>query len=205
MGSLPKYAVTVKRTRREIAVTIDARVQAARPVVFDYIAGEAVLPEVLTGYTPFLPAVVSTSGRTGPWDRPGSWRIVHLKNGGTAREEVTGYERPDAFNYKSGEFTFALRHLATGATGQWWFTADGAATNIRWTYTFKVKGWLGSLLLPLFARYLWSGYMRVCIYNTEKHFLTGGGERPHSPEILVEQGDGKTVGRLAEPPAPRHA
>jgi hypothetical protein len=45
------------------------------------------LPEALTGYTPLLPAVASTSGNTGPWDKPGSSRVVYLKNGVTAQTE----------------------------------------------------------------------------------------------------------------------
>lgn len=170
MRKLSNYSTTIKRSGYNIAVTLEARVEAEQSQVFDYIAGEGVLPEVLTGYTPLLPAVVSTSGNTGPWDIPGSSRIVHLKDGNTAREEVTGYDRPVYFSYKSSEFTFALRYLAVGATGQWWFAADGAATKVRWTYTFAAKGWLSSRLLPIFARLLWAGYMRVCLDNTQRHF-----------------------------------
>jgi hypothetical protein len=90
----------VKRTGREVAVTLQARVDADPERVFDFVAAEGVLPEVLTGYTRFLPAVVGTSGNTGPWDTPGSSRTVHLKDGSTAREEVTGYDRPAYFAYQ---------------------------------------------------------------------------------------------------------
>jgi Polyketide cyclase / dehydrase and lipid transport len=170
MDKLPQYPLLVKRTHRDIAVTLNTSIEAEKIPVFDFIAAEGVLPVVLTGYSPFLPAVVATSGNTGPWDRPGSSRLVHLKDGSTAVEEVTGYDRPDFFSYKSSKFTFALKYLATGATGEWWFTTDGAATKVRWTYTFKAKSWLAAMILPIFARFLWSGYMRVCFFNTEKHF-----------------------------------
>ena len=26
------------------------------------------------------------------------------------------------------------------------------------------------MILPIFARFLWSGYMRVCFFNTQKRF-----------------------------------
>jgi hypothetical protein len=153
MSKLPAYRATIVRHQGDVAVTLETRIGAEQSDVFDYIAAESVLPEVLTGYGP-LPAVVGTSGNTGPWDTSGSSRIVHLKDRSTAREEVTGYDRPAFFSYKTSEFTFALRHLAAGATGQWWFTADGAATSVRWTYTFKAKGWLTSIVLQLFAGFL---------------------------------------------------
>jgi hypothetical protein len=172
MDKLPQYPQAVKRTHRDIAVTLDTRIEAEKSQVFDFIAAEGVLPVVLTGYSPFLPAVVATSGNTGPWDRPGSSRLVHLKDGRTAVEEVTGYNRPDFFSYRSNKFTFALKYLATGAAGEWWFTTDGAGTKVRWTYTFKAKSWLASMILPIFARFLWSSYMRVCFFNTQKHFAS---------------------------------
>jgi hypothetical protein len=102
-----------------IAATLETRIEGALAEVFDFVAAEDVLPKVLTGYG-LLPAVVKTSGNTGPWDRPGSSRTVHLSDGTTAREEVTTYRRPEYFAYKTSEYTFALRFLATGATGEWW-------------------------------------------------------------------------------------
>lgn len=170
MNNLPAYPLRVQREGRNIAVTIETRIDADRTRVFDFIAAEGVLPVVLTGYSPFLPAVVATSGNTGPWDQAGSSRLVHLKDGSTAVEEVTEYNRPAFFSYRSSKFTFALKYLATGASGQWWFTASDGATNVRWTYTFKARNWFGAMILPTFARLLWSGYMRVCFYNTQKHF-----------------------------------
>jgi Polyketide cyclase / dehydrase and lipid transport len=177
MATRPNYATTVKRSHHDIAVTLEARIAANQSLVFDYVAKEGVLPAVLTGYTPFLPAVVSTSGNTGRWDIPGSSRTVHLKDGSTALEEVTAYNRPALLAYKSSQFTFALRYLAIGATGQWWFEADDAATKVRWTCTFKAKGRLSARVLAIFARLLWTGYMRVCLNNIQRHFM---GHRRHA-------------------------
>lgn len=137
--------------------------------VFDFVAAEGVLPIVLTGYG-MLPAVTSTSGNTGPWDQPGSSRTVHLADGTTSREEITDYKRPLYFAYRTSEYTFALRHLASSARGQWWFDDRGRQTHVRWTYTFTAKSALTAILLRLFSQFQWAGYMRVCLVNTHAHF-----------------------------------
>jgi hypothetical protein len=99
---------------------------------------------------------------------------------------VTAYDRPAYFAYKTSDYTFALRHLATGATGQWWFTPDGPATQVRWTYTFKGKGWFRARVLTVFARRLWSGYMAVCLDNTQRHFAA---DRPDAePDGMLSRG-----------------
>ena len=108
------------------------------------------LPIVLTGYG-LLPAVMSTSGNTGPWDRPGSSRTVHLIDGTTSREEITDYERPIYFAYRTSDYTYALKNLASSARGQWWFEDHGDRTHVRWTYTFTAKGALTAIFLRLFA------------------------------------------------------
>ncbi|HEV2695227.1 MAG TPA: SRPBCC family protein [Verrucomicrobiae bacterium] len=167
---LPTYPTTVKRTHRDVAVTLEARVEAEPSQVFDFVVSEGMLPEDLTRYTPFLPAVVRISGNTGPWDMPGSSKTVHLKDGSTALEEVGAYDRPDFLAHKSSQITLALRYLADGSTVKWWFAADGAATDIRWTYVFKTKGWLSSVALMVFVRLVWSGYIAVCPNNTQRHF-----------------------------------
>jgi hypothetical protein len=167
---LPQFPMTVKRAGSEIAVTMEIRVGAPRDDVFDFVAREDVLPDLLTGYTPLMPAVVGTSDRIGPWTLAGSSRVVHLKDGNRADEEVTRYDRPAAFSYAVSNFTSALKHLASSATGEWRFRDAGAGTQVRWTYTFTSNGSLGALLLPAFARFLWSGYMRVCLDNIQRHF-----------------------------------
>ena len=48
----------------------------SRRMAETFVTAEDVLPKVLTGYG-LLPAVVRTSGNTGPWDHPQSVRTVH--------------------------------------------------------------------------------------------------------------------------------
>lgn len=151
----------------QCSATIEAKVETDIVHVFDVVTAEDVLPKVLKRYGLVAP-VMSTSGNTGPWDKPGSTRTVHLAGGTSAREQVTVFQRPEYFAYRVDNFTFAVRHLAEFATGEWWFERDGSGTKLRWTYTFHAKGRLTAALLALFVRLQWQGYMRGCIFNTGK-------------------------------------
>lgn len=156
---------SIGRSGRKITATVEADIDATVARVFDFSVAEDVLPKVLTGYG-LVPGVVGTSGHTGAWDVPGSSRAVHLKGGDTAREEVTEWVRPSYFAYRVSDFTFALKHLATEGRGQWWFEERNGRTHARWTYTFTPKGPVSAVVLRLFVRTQWAGYMRVCMQNT---------------------------------------
>lgn len=173
-----------KRAGRQVVTTLRTAISAPIGAVFDFVAAEGVLPEVLTGYG-LLPAVASTSGNTGPWDRPGSSRTVHLADKTTSREEVTAYQRPGYFAYRTSDYTFALKYLARSADGQWWFDEVGRQTNVRWTYTFEARGPITAILLQVFARFQWAGYMRVCLRNTRSHF-----DRDNGPAVMTRNGGG---------------
>ena len=123
---------------------------------------------MLTGYG-LLRAVVLTPGNTGPWDRPQS---VRRASGGWQYRPRTsdGVHAPKYFAYRTSDYTFALRYIAKFAEGQWWFEYDPNGTKVRWTYTFHAKGWLTSMLLWMFTKTQWVGYMRVCTRNVRNHF-----------------------------------
>jgi hypothetical protein len=78
------------RSRLDIEVTRQALIAAPIDEVFNFEAAEDVLPKILTGYG-LVPGVASTSDISGPWDRAGSHRIVHLADGSTLNEGVTEY------------------------------------------------------------------------------------------------------------------
>lgn len=149
-----------------VAVTVRGRVRAPIQDVFHFVVAEDVLPKVLLGYGP-VPGVVATSGNTGPWDVPGSMRTIHLKNGDTAREQVTDFQPPSYFAYRVSDFTFVLKHLATQGRGQWWFTSGEGGTHVKWTYTFMARSAFTQPFLRIFALLLWRGYMRVAIRETK--------------------------------------
>jgi hypothetical protein len=109
--------------------------------------------------------------RGAPASHVGVTRTVQLQDGSTAHEELTGIERPAYVGYETSDYSFGLKYLATGAKGQWWFAAQGSATRIRWGHAFRAKGWLGSVIPPLFTRLLWSGYMRACLSKLQQHFI----------------------------------
>jgi len=141
--------------------------------IFEFVSAEDVLPVVLTGYG-LMPGVVRTSGNTGSWDSPGSSRMVHLEDGSSFREQLTAYDAPRYFAYRTSEYTFSLRFLAAYGTSRLYFasTSEGAPyeTDIRWDYAFHAKDRVRTLPLYFFVRMQWLGYMRTCIRNIQRRF-----------------------------------
>lgn len=159
----------------EVAITRTAVIAAPPDEVFAFIAAEDVLPKVLTGYGP-LPAVVGTSANTGPWDRPGSARLVHLADDTTAREQLTHHAAPTAFAYRVWDFgNPVVNSLATQARGEWEFEAVAGGTKVTWTYTFTARNAAAALPLSGITAVLWRGYMDVCLENTERLLVPSHG------------------------------
>jgi hypothetical protein len=150
----------------EVSITRQAVIPDSPEAVFAFIAAEDVLPKVLTGYGP-LSAVVRTSDHTGPWDKPGSARVIHLADGSTVREQVTHFDKPGYFAYRVWEFgNPIIRSLAAGARGEWTFTAAPGGTHVSWTYTFTAKNAVTAIPLSGITQILWRGYMNICLENS---------------------------------------
>jgi hypothetical protein len=116
----------------------------------------------------FLPGVAKTTDTTGPWDRAGSTRIVHLTDGTTVRETVTSATAPDYFAYRLTEFSSPMiRGLVKEARGQWWFTDSGSGLQAKWTYTAESRHLLGALLLLPVIKILWNRYMKAAMKVTK--------------------------------------
>lgn len=116
----------------------------------------------------FLPGVASTSDTTGPWDVPGSTRIIHLTDGNTVRETVTAATTPDYFAYVVTEFSNPMiRGLVKEARGRWWFTDEGSGTQAKWTYTAESKSFFGGIILLPVIKILWNRYMKAGLKITK--------------------------------------
>jgi Polyketide cyclase / dehydrase and lipid transport len=150
----------------EVSITREVIIAAAPEIVFNFIAAEDVLPKVLTGYGP-LPAVIRTSGNTGPWTIVGSARLVHLADESTVREQLTHYVPSSHFAYRVWDFgNPIIRALADEARGEWTFSRVPEGTLVTWTYTFTAKNSVTVLPLSGITKVLWRGYMNVCLENT---------------------------------------
>jgi hypothetical protein len=115
----------------------------------------------------FMPGVTKTTETTGPWDKVGSTRIVHLTDGTTVRETVTSATAPDYFAYRLTEFSSpAISRLVKEARGQWWFTDSGSGLQAKWTYTAESKNALGAIVLIPVIKILWNRYMKAAMKNT---------------------------------------
>lgn len=152
--------------RREVTVTLSVVLPGPPERVFAAVTAEDVLPKVLTG-TALLPAVVGTSGLTGPWDRPGSRRTVHLADGAAATEELELHDPPARFAYRVTGFTNMLRFFTEEARGRWSFAPAGADTAVTWTYGFVPRGPGSTVMLQAVVRPLWRAYMQVCLDNLQ--------------------------------------
>ncbi len=147
------------RPAHPISATVRARIAKPRAALFDYFI-PIELPRILLGYGP-VPAVAATSDQSGPWDRVGSTRTVHLADGSSAREQVSACDRPAFFAYRVSEISSYLARLVLEGRGQWRFTEAAAdATEVSWTYTFAARSQLARLALIPVVRLLWRGYMR---------------------------------------------
>ncbi len=142
-----------------VTITLTDHVRVPVQDVFGLVTAKDVLPKILLGYGP-LPGVASTSENTGPWHVPGSFRRVHLKNGSSAREEVTDYQPPSYFAYRTSNFTSVLKYVVSQGRGQWWFTQEEQGTRVKWTYTFTARSRFTQPVLIVFVSLLWRGYMR---------------------------------------------
>lgn len=141
-----------------VTTTLTAYVRAPVQTVFSFITAYDVLPKILLGYGP-IPGVASADGNTERWHTPGSFRTVYLKNGSSAREEVTDHQPPTYFAYRTSAFTSVLRYLVSEGRGQWRFAAQEQATQVTWTYTFTARTWFTKPALKVFVWLWWRGYM----------------------------------------------
>ena len=106
----------MRATGREVMAstshTVSRELDVSVERTFDVVVAEDVLPKVLHRWGP-IPAVSGTRDLTGPWDTPGSTRIVELADGNTVREQVLAWERPRLFEYRT--YTFHMRSRVAAA------------------------------------------------------------------------------------------
>ena len=150
----------------EVTTTVSSTIAAPGGPFFSWLVPGVFSDELGTVLrdAAWLPGVEKTSGTTGPWDVPGSYRTVHTTDGYTAREEVMAAHPPDYFAYMVTDFTRPmLRILIKEARGQWWFTPGGAGTHAKWAYTFEGRAlWAMALLTPV-VKILWNRYMNAAM------------------------------------------
>lgn len=142
--------------------TVERSLNVPVETAFDVIVAADVLPYVLRRWGP-IPGVAGTRDEAGPWDTPGSSRVVVLEDGRTVRETVLAWQRPSHFAYRVAGFEGAAGRFVDHAVGEWWFEPRGRdGAWFRWRYTFRGRGWWTAPALAVFARTAWAGYMEQC-------------------------------------------
>ena len=155
----------------EVATTVVSSIAAQRKPFYTWLVPGVFYSELETVLrdAALLPGVARTSDTTGPWDKPGSTRIVHLTDGSTVRETVTSATAPDYFAYRLTEFSSAMiRMLVKEARGQWWFTDNGPGLTAKWTYTAVSRNPIATLMLYPVIKILWHRYMTAAMKATRQ-------------------------------------
>ncbi|NAZ75138.1 SRPBCC family protein [Kineococcus sp. T13] len=86
-----------------------------------------------------VPGVAGTSGRTGPWDGPGSSRTPRSTDGSQATETSTEHVPGHSFAYELTDSTNVLGRSAACVRGEWSTAPDGSGTAVRWTSEFEPR------------------------------------------------------------------
>lgn len=154
-----------------VSAVVTSRIAVPRAPLFAWLVPGVFDTELNTvlraGYG--FPGTEWTSGTTGPWDVPGSYRTIHLTDGSTVREEVTAADAPDHFAYVVSNFTNPiLRRLVKEARGQWWFTDDCPGTKVKWLYEFEGTSALATLLLTPAIKILYRRYMVAAVQRIKE-------------------------------------
>lgn len=149
-----------------ITTTASSKIAAPRSALYEWLVPgvfDTELDTVLRDEAGFA-GVTRTTGTTGPWNVPGSTRIVHQYDGTFSRETVLHATSPHYFAYRLTEFSSPmLRLMAREAGGQWWFTDDGEGTHVKWTYSAEATSILSAPLLAPVLKVLWNRSMRACL------------------------------------------
>jgi hypothetical protein len=154
-----------------VATTVVSEIAAPRKAFYAWLIPGVFYRELQTVLrdAAFMAGVSNTTDTTGPWDKPGSTRIVHLTDGTSVRETVTSATAPDYFAYRLTEFSSPrVGRLVKEARGQWWFTDSGSGLHAKWTYTAESKTALGALILYPIIKILWNRYMKAAMKVTKE-------------------------------------
>jgi hypothetical protein len=155
----------------EVSTTVVSSIAAPRAPFYAWLVPGVFYDQLETVLrdAAFLPGVSKTTGTTGPWDKAGSTRIVHLTDGTSVRETVTTATTPDYFAYRLTEFSSRMiRMVVTEARGQWWFTDEGAGLKAKWTYTAESTNPLTAIVLYPVIKILWNRYMTAAMRVTKQ-------------------------------------
>ena len=133
--------------------------------------------------TDTFPAVVGTEPVNDvPFPNPGARRRVVLADGSSTLEEVIDDKANEYFSYKVWGYTLrAARPLQYGRGEFWYLPADnGRSTDLRWRYSFKLRGNrfpgalgpLGRFLVTkTFLDRAYADFMRLCLSAIERYVL----------------------------------
>ena len=162
----------VTSMRKPIDVVVTETFSAPIDVAFDY-AVPVDLTHIMRPRFP-APGVKRVEDQTGGWDGAGQSRRIYLTDGSSVFEELTGYDRPNGFDYRVSEFTGLFGRLVQEARGRWQFHKVSPGTcRVEWTYSFYPKNAVAAGILELLVKRVWRGVMTAALAQIAEDIAAG--------------------------------
>lgn len=117
------------------------------------------LPQLFRHWYGPIPPIKEVLDQSGPWQVAGQTRTVRLTGGGSMAEELTGVDRPRAFDYRLTGISGPLSPLVRLVEGRWEFAPAGAGATVTWRWVIHPRSALAAPVMPVFG-WLWKGYAR---------------------------------------------
>lgn len=132
-----RSSVEVNRDHR--VVTHETEILVNKPIDYVYQRFLAIPLEDQFPGTKKIPGVVSTLPMNSKSnDEAGFLRVVCLKDGNIAWEEILHVEKEKYYYYKVWDFSINQAKQLKYATGEFTFIPKGDTTLIHWRYSFKL-------------------------------------------------------------------
>ena len=127
-----------------------------------------------------IPGIAAIDGHTEPWSEPGQIREYTLTDQTKVTEEITAFTLDHTYSYAVRDFTGPLRHFVKNARSEWHFTVQSSeTTRVDWTYFFNSKNPVAGIVLWLFIKLFWPGFMRQSLTVLKTNIQTNF-ENQHS-------------------------
>jgi hypothetical protein len=166
VAALPARPTLDAKMHERLSKTLEQHIDVRLERFTDWRKGMR-LERVLKG-TGELPAVVATKPLNAEtFGAAGTRRLVCLSDGGIALEEVVE-EQPSYFSYIVWGYTTPKAMGIAYGFGEFWYEPQGEATQVRWRYSFKLKGDTFPGYLGPVGRWL---FQRIFLDTTYERFM----------------------------------
>jgi hypothetical protein len=98
------------------------------------------------------PGAVRKDLLVGLWKSPGDRRRLVFADDSSALEEIIVDQRPQLFEYEAWNVTTNIARYISYSLTRFEFSPSEQGTHIRWTYSFRPKGWPDGWIISGFVQ-----------------------------------------------------